>query len=717
MDPRTRFADGTEVAGRFKVIGYIDRGGMASVYRAEQLRLDRRVALKILDESLAHEPARVARFRREARDAARLDHPHVVSIIDADESDGIFWIAMDLIEGTNLGQRFADRDHPISPRELLRTLTQIASALDYAHQDHGLIHRDLKPQNILIQRSTGRAFLADFGIATGHEHTHHTAVGETMGTYRYVAPEQILPNGPKASPATDVYALAIVAYQGLTGAPSPYAGVVGDVQMFHAHLYSDPVQLTGEEPVVSALNEVFATGLAKDPDDRFHSAGEFVAELVAAFDNRADLLDRRPGFPHPLADDQADDLPPAGTAEATILASQHTPVNDTDEIPTTGQINDVDQAPSTTEALQRLLDEPSILEPPTAPIRSANDDVDDPEQMPGTTAALQQLLDEPPILAPQAPQTPRVRSTADLPARPRDTPPPPGRRAPRPRRWPLVLATGSLALPVAALALTDRKPDPRPTLTDARAGAASLQVPAAATPTRPTTLLERARMTAPKGAATAAVSSAGQTAAVVTIADGRPALSPPKTTAAADTVQLGGGRGRRYTTPGGTVTIASTPKTVVWLLCSAPAGPGPCAAATRSLRLDDAEDLQADPVPSIATAVRDALAAPQKARADLQLPAAKLASRKGRAEAIADAYRRGAGILRTAAAARPRDRDLAALRDALQTTAGAYDAIAAASRRTGRGADRRALTRLRSADTSTQTTLKRLQARGYPVQR
>lgn len=682
MPSRPRILNpGAIVAGRFEILTVIDAGGMAVVYRAEdshQSKLNRVVALKILNDSLARDPGRVARFEREARDAARLRHDHIVPVFDYGDEDGVFWIAMKLIAGeTTLGSRLSDRTFPMSPREALATLRPIADALDYAHSREKLIHRDVKPENILVEEGTGRPFLADFGIAKGESHTTHTQVGEMIGTARYTSPEQIV--GDPTTAATDIYSLAVVAYQALTGAMGPYAGASVGVRAMYAHLHDAPTPLGGEDPVTVAVYDVLAQGLAKNPADRPATATALIDAIAAAIGDRPEVLDRRPGFEQQPLDEDPEDLAPV---EATVLLGAEIP-DDTTELPALLVDVDADQPVGATEQLEQLLNEPPVID-----------------------------------LQPEAPRP--IRSTADLRPRPRSAKPArerrprTRRRVPRPTRNPAIVAA-AIALPLFALAVTDPVPKTPVMLRAASAGSAELQLPAAARATAAAPVFKSAGFPMPTTAAATAANQGNQSVAIASTNKGTTAMAPASARGRADTIRLSGGTARRYRTAGGTVAVASTPTTVVWIACRSDAAPGPCAAATSTLHLSDAT-LTADPLPAVATSLRRALAGPRKARSELQLPVADLTRRKARASAIADAYTRAAAAVAETADSRPRDRDLRGLRGALQQTAAAYKAIAAASRRTGRGADSRARAQLHAADLNLRSALHQLQRRGYSIE-
>jgi len=280
MASRTRI--GTQIAG-FRIESVLGRGGMSVVYVAEQVRLGRRVALKVLTTELAWDEQFRERFVRESQIAAAIDHPNIIPIYDAGEDDGLLYIAMRFVEGPDLKE--------VLKRGLLgvgRTIflvEQIASALDAAHA-HSLVHRDVKPGNILLEETTDHAYLTDFGVAKQTTARGLTSTGHFLGTVEYAAPEQI--EGGPVDARTDVYALGCVLYECLTSTP-PFAHGT-EHAVLHAHLVDPPPSVTRTRPELPhAFDGVIATALAKDPAERFSSCGD----LVHAARNAASGAGRR----------------------------------------------------------------------------------------------------------------------------------------------------------------------------------------------------------------------------------------------------------------------------------------------------------------------------------------------------------------------------------------------------------------------------------------
>ena len=268
-------ATGTTIAG-YRIDGILGTGGMGVVYEATQLSLRRTVALKVLAPHLSADEAFAARFRREAMLQAALEHPSIVTVYEAGDSEDGLFLAMKLVRGTNLKQLILDG---LPPRRALDLLEQIAAALDTAH-DAGLIHRDVKPQNMLVDHED-RAFLADFGLTKGASERGITRTGQYMGSLDYVSPEQI--KGGPLSARSDLYAFATVLYECLTGeVPFPRET---EAALLYAHVTEPPPRVTELEPDLSpALDAIVARGLAKDPADRFPSATALVEAARAALD-------------------------------------------------------------------------------------------------------------------------------------------------------------------------------------------------------------------------------------------------------------------------------------------------------------------------------------------------------------------------------------------------------------------------------------------------
>ncbi|SEE66789.1 serine/threonine protein kinase [Streptomyces sp. 2231.1] len=277
---------GAQIAG-YQVEREIGRGGVGVVYLAKDLWLGRHVALKVLSPDLTSNDAFRRRFINEPRVAAAIDHPHIVPIFKSGEASELLYIAMRYVSGPDLGA-LLDRNGPLPVMSAMRIAAQVASALDAAHE-HRLVHGDVKPGNILLARSDVGddpyyAYLTDFGLAKPSlDSGSPTTVGQFVGTLDYIAPEQI--SGRPVDSRRDMYSLACVVYEALTGDPVFQRG--DDMALLWAHQYDDPPPLTARCPGLSqAADRVMAKALAKAPENRFGSCREFVAELTAAAGGR-----------------------------------------------------------------------------------------------------------------------------------------------------------------------------------------------------------------------------------------------------------------------------------------------------------------------------------------------------------------------------------------------------------------------------------------------
>ena len=267
---------GTTVAG-YRIDGALGEGGMGTVYRATQLSLNRSVALKVLAADLGDDAAFRERFRREGLLQAAIDHAHIVTVYDTGETEHGLYLVMRMVRGPTLKDMIVGRE--LDPGRSLRLLSQVADALDTAH-DVGLIHRDIKPQNILIG-SRDHAYLADFGLTKAPDEAGRlTATGQFVGTIDYVSPEQI--QGEPASGRSDIYALTGVLYECLVGTV-PFSKPA-EAQVIYAHISEPPPRPTADRPELpEAIDEVIAKGMAKAPEDRYSSAGELLSAAHSAF--------------------------------------------------------------------------------------------------------------------------------------------------------------------------------------------------------------------------------------------------------------------------------------------------------------------------------------------------------------------------------------------------------------------------------------------------
>ena len=280
---------------RYRIIGRLGGGGMATVFRAEQVPLGRDVVVKVLHAHLARDAEMAERFRREAEAAARLVHPYICPILDFGQSGETVYIVMPHLAGGSLAER-VQKDRSVAPAIVASAAGQVAVALDHAHI-RGVIHRDIKPDNILFDEE-GNAYITDFGIATARFHGRLTASGRAMGTPHYMSPEQAM--GKLVDGRSDIYALGVVLYEALVGFP-PFDGADA-FSVGYKHVHEKPVQLHEiDSRVPLGLAAVVMRCLEKSADDRY-ARGTALADALLGYlargedagaQNRATLLARR----------------------------------------------------------------------------------------------------------------------------------------------------------------------------------------------------------------------------------------------------------------------------------------------------------------------------------------------------------------------------------------------------------------------------------------
>ena len=286
--------------GRYRILRKLGSGGMANVYLAEDEELGRRVAIKILNERYAGDDLFIERFRREAKSAAGLSHPNIVSIYDRGEAEGTYYIAMEVIEGRSLKELIMTRG-ALPVEAAIGYEKQLLEALRFAHR-HGIIHRDVKPHNVLVsadqqvKANEPRLKMTDFGIAR-HGASQMTEAGSIMGTAQYLSPEQA--RGAPVTAASDLYSAGVVLYEMLTG-KVPFTGDSAiEIAMKHVNdLPAPPSSLRAEIP--PELDQIVLRALAKDPADRYQTAEEFIEDLRALRGRPPDLashLHRGDGAP------------------------------------------------------------------------------------------------------------------------------------------------------------------------------------------------------------------------------------------------------------------------------------------------------------------------------------------------------------------------------------------------------------------------------------
>jgi len=301
---------GDEFAG-YRLVALIGHGGMSIVYRAEHIGLGRTVALKLLSPELSEDGSFRERFERESRIAAALEHPNVIPIYEAGEQDGVLYIAMRYVEGADLKTRLR-RDGPLQAEQAASLIAQVAAALEAAHQRE-LVHRDVKPANILVADAAGiggaaHIYLSDFGVAKSSTGSALTRTGLFVGTADYASPEQI--EGKQLDGRADVYSLGCVAYEALTAAPVYEKD--SEVAMMYAHLLEPPPKVTDRRPdLPPKVDDTIAKAAAKSRDDRYSTATGFAAAFKEALG--AAPVAATPPTPVGAAETVLAPSPPAGT--------------------------------------------------------------------------------------------------------------------------------------------------------------------------------------------------------------------------------------------------------------------------------------------------------------------------------------------------------------------------------------------------------------------
>ncbi|GAB3282784.1 serine/threonine protein kinase [Parasphingorhabdus pacifica] len=263
--------------GHYKIEGVLGRGGMSVMYRATDVRLGRKVALKVMGEHITGDAEFRERFVDEARNTSAIDHANIVPLYDFGEVDGMLYIAMRLVDGSDLASLV--KDGPISPQRALDLLGQIAEALDLLHE-RGLVHLDLKPANVLVTSRESvheHVYLADFGLTRRGATGHRTTSGDFLGSPTYAAPEHL--RGEPVDGRTDLYALACMLFACLTGRP-PFQGPVHEV--IQGHLSGAPPAVTSLTVLPPAIDDVLRCGMAKSADQRYDDCKELVAAARTA---------------------------------------------------------------------------------------------------------------------------------------------------------------------------------------------------------------------------------------------------------------------------------------------------------------------------------------------------------------------------------------------------------------------------------------------------
>ncbi|MDE9365570.1 protein kinase [Luteipulveratus sp. YIM 133132] len=362
-----------QMFGPYRLLGLLGRGGMGEVYRAHDTEKDRVVAVKLLPPHLAQDPEYQARFRREAHAAARVQSPYIVPIHTFGAIDDVLFIEMAYVDGQDLGTLVRTRG-PLHPAYAVAVVSQIAAALDAAHAS-GLVHRDVKPGNILL---TGdHAYLSDFGIASTDNDTRMTGAGLALGSVAYMAPERFDTTRPVTG-SVDVYALGCVLYESLTGRP-PFS-TASQPALIRSHLHSPPPSVSGARPdLPPALDRVLGTCLAKQPEARFPTARAFADAARTALRGASAPRPAPPSSAAPGAPRRRRWVPVAAAAAVALVVAGAIGVPllmDDDRAPTTaaGTPSSVVRSPAATSD-SPTQPSPSSTEPSGATGRSGRPSV------------------------------------------------------------------------------------------------------------------------------------------------------------------------------------------------------------------------------------------------------------------------------------------------------------------------------------------------------
>ncbi len=315
----------SEVAGRYVIERRLGAGGMSTVFMANDTVLERPVAVKLLAEHLADDEAFVYRFRREALSAARLQHPNIVQVFDSgqDPASERHYIVMEYVDGPSAADMLRERKQ-LEVEETVQLVRDACHGLEYAHRA-GVVHRDVKPGNLLFAEEMGLTKLADFGIAKAAEQTRITQVGSVLGTAAYLSPEQA--RGEEAGPASDVYSLGVCAYQFLTGRlPHEYTSLTE----LALKQQQDPVAPVSDyrPEVPPELDDAVRVALERDPDARYQSALEMAVAIEAGLQGEATEATQRLGMSDLDATEALDDTAATRAMQRTTLGPSPTRVDD-----------------------------------------------------------------------------------------------------------------------------------------------------------------------------------------------------------------------------------------------------------------------------------------------------------------------------------------------------------------------------------------------------
>lgn len=316
--------------GHYRIDGVLGKGGMSVMYRATDIRLGRKVALKVIAEHLTEDPEFRERFVDEARNTSAIDHANVVPLYDFGEVDGLLYIAMRLVDGSDLASLI--KDGPLTPDRAVALLSQVAEALDNLHE-RGLVHLDVKPANVLVtsrESTAEHVYVADFGLTRRGATGHRTRGGDFLGSPTYAAPEHL--RGEPVDARTDAYSLACVLFACLSGRP-PFQGAVPEV--IQGHLNREVPSLTQHaRGLPPAIDEVIRRGMAKKPDQRYATCRELIAAAKQALTQPAHRPPAVPVGPRPATPQQNGPQPtaPYRRQPSTPPAGYRPPVSTADPV-------------------------------------------------------------------------------------------------------------------------------------------------------------------------------------------------------------------------------------------------------------------------------------------------------------------------------------------------------------------------------------------------
>jgi serine/threonine protein kinase len=733
--------DGVVVAGDFRIDGVLGDGGMGVVYEATELSLEKKVALKLLPSDLSDDPDFRQRFRREGPIQAKIDHPHVIDVFRAGESEYGLFLAMRLVRGPTLRDLIVAGTLPVE--RTVRLLTQVASALDAAHEV-GLVHRDIKPQNILVDERREHSYLADFGVTKARDEAGLTRAGQLVGTIDYMAPEQF--RGQEATDRSDIYSFGAVVYECLVGVV-PYPRST-EAAIMYAHLSDPPPSVRQHLPGVPAVfDEVIAKAMAKVPEHRYvhaaHMMDDLARGLVAA---PSDVVTAPRPAPKTSVRTVAGETIIASEGDAASVAAPVVPAVAEAELQTSTNPRvpetSIAAATATADGVAEVL-ETSLSQPFNPPAGATVAAIEVPAN--ATVVAPQPAADgevavreAPPPARPPAVEVPHETTVA--PDQPLDVV-----RTERPARPRRRLAAAAIAVGVVALAaigfIGGRASDnhakaakPAPGERLVRSGATSFMVPAAWTKRTAAPAIPGLSLDAPRSLAPAAGRGAGLVAG--TAPSSWPTFLPRSfrigdgAVGRREIVRLGKLSAFRYARVrphgfGGVVTVYAVPqakheKIVACYAKSAAASRvlSVCDGIVASIRLKDARRYPLDPPASYAAALSRALrglnADRRKGLKDLG-KAKTAAAQAAAAGALAGAYDQALSRVRAAKPTpyiKPEHRRIAA---ALTQSATAYSQLAQAAGASSEKAYNRARGMIARGETALRREIAALGKLGYKV--